>query len=83
MWCCVYIVSPSVLGLSNLKLHQTLEVKNISQQENVMFQLRFNPGLTLTRVHTSAVVDVERDMINAISAADIAFIMSSSQAIVN
>ena len=27
--------------------------------------------------------DVERDMINAISAADIAFIMSSSQAIVN
>ena len=83
MWCCVYIVSPSVLGLSNLKLHQTLEVKNISQQENVMLQLRFNPGLTLTRFHTSALGDVERDMINAISAADIAFVMSSSQAIVN
>ena len=28
-------------------------------------------------------LDVELDMINAISAADIAFIMSSSQAIVN
>ena len=29
------------------------------------------------------VCDIELDMINAISAADIAFIMSSSQAIVN
>ena len=44
----VYIVCPSILSCSNLKLHQTLEVKNIFEQENLMTQLTFNPGLTLT-----------------------------------
>ena len=28
-----YIVSPSVLSCSNLKLHQTLEVKNLFKEE--------------------------------------------------
>ena len=46
--CSVYTVCPSVLSCSNLKLHQTLEVKNIFKQENIMVQLTFNPGLTLT-----------------------------------
>ena len=36
-----------------------------------------------TEAKLSNQADVELDMINAISAADIAFIMSSSQAIVN
>ena len=35
---------------SNLKLHQALEVKNIL---NVMLQLTFNPGLTLTGFRTT------------------------------
>ena len=39
---------PSVLSCGNLKLHQTLEMKNIFEQENIMLQLTFNPGLTLT-----------------------------------
>ena len=51
--CSVYIVCPSVLRCSNLELHQTLEVKNIFKQENVMLQLSFNPGLTLTGFRTT------------------------------
>ena len=51
--CSVYIVCPSVLSCSNLKLHQTLEVKNIFKQENIMLQLTFNPGLTLTGFRTT------------------------------
>ena len=53
MWCSVYIVCPSVLSCSNLKLHRKLEVKNIFKQENVMLQLTFNPGLTLTGFRTT------------------------------
>ena len=41
----MYIVCLSVLSCSNLKLHQTLEAKNNFKQENVMLQLKFNPGL--------------------------------------
>ena len=37
---------------SNLKLHQTLEVKNIFIQ-NIMSLLTFNPGLTLTGFRTT------------------------------
>ena len=32
-----YIVCPSVLNCSNLKLHQTLEVKNIFKQEKIVW----------------------------------------------
>ena len=53
MRCSVYIVYPSVLGCSNLKLHQTLEAKNTFKQENIMLQLTFNPGLTLTGFRTT------------------------------
>ena len=53
MWCSVSIVSPSVLGCSNLKLHQILEAKNIFKQENVMPQLTINPVLTLTGFRTT------------------------------
>ena len=34
----VYIVCLAVLSCSNLKLHQTLEVKNIFKQEKIMLQ---------------------------------------------
>ena len=34
-------------------LRQTLEAKNIFKQENVMLQLTFNPGLTLTDFRTT------------------------------
>ena len=53
MWSSVYIVCPSVLSYYNLRLHQTLKVKNIFKQENVMLQLTFNPGLTLTGFQTT------------------------------
>ena len=53
MRCSVYIVCPSVLSCSNLKLHQTSEVKNIFKQENIMVQLTFNPGLTLPGFRTT------------------------------
>ena len=53
MWCSIYIVYPLVLSRSNLKLHQTLEVKNFLNKENGMFQLTFNPGLTLTDFRTT------------------------------
>ena len=43
----VYIDCPSVLSWSNLKLHQTLEVKNIFKQEKIMPQLSNNPALVL------------------------------------
>ena len=43
----------SVWSCSNLKLHQTLEVKNIFKQENTMLHLPFNPGLTLTGFRTT------------------------------
>ena len=49
MKCSVYIVCPSVI--SNRR--QTLEVKNIFKQENIMLQLTFNPGLTLTGFRTT------------------------------
>ena len=49
----VYIVCPSVLCCSNLKLRQTLEERNIFKQENIMLQLTFNPGLTLTGFRTT------------------------------
>ena len=52
MKCSVYIVCPSVLNRSNLKLHQTLEVKNILIH-NIMLQLTFNSGLTLTSFQTT------------------------------
>ena len=51
--CSVYIVCPSVLSCSNPKLHQTLEVKKIFKQENIMLQLTFNPGFTLTGFRTT------------------------------
>ena len=41
MACSVYIVFPSVLSYSNLKLHQTLQVKNIFKQE------KNNPAVNL------------------------------------
>ena len=53
MRCCVYIVHPAVLSCSNLKLHQTLEVKKKSKQEKIMVQLAFNPGLKLTGFRTT------------------------------
>ena len=53
MWCSIYIVYPLVLSRSNLKLHQTLEVKNFLNKENRMLQLTFNPGLTLTSFRTT------------------------------
>ena len=53
MKCSVYIICPSVLSCSNLKLRQTLEVKNIFKQENKVLQLTFNPGLTLTGFQTT------------------------------
>ena len=45
--CYVYIVCPSDLSCSDLKLHQTLKVKNIFKQEKIMLQITLNPGLTL------------------------------------
>ena len=53
MRCSVFIVCPSVLSCSNLKLHQILEVKKILIQENIMLQLQFNPGLGLTGFRTN------------------------------
>ena len=53
MRCSVYTVCPSVLSCSNLKLHQRVEVKNTFKYENVMLQLTFNPGLTLTGFQTT------------------------------
>ena len=38
--CSVYIVCLSVLRCSNLKLHQTLEVKKIFKQEKVMLSVK-------------------------------------------
>ena len=35
---------PAVLSCSNLKLHQTLDLKNIFKQEKIMLQLTFNSG---------------------------------------
>ena len=61
MWCSVHIVCPSVLSCSNLKLRQTLEAKNIFRQENVMLQLTFNPGLTLTGFPTTQPRGTGRD----------------------
>ena len=49
----VYIICPSILSCGNFKLHQTLEAKNIFKYENVMLQLTFIPGLTLTGFQTT------------------------------
>ena len=38
--CPVYIVCPSVLSCSYLKLHQTLEVKNIFKEEKIIAVVR-------------------------------------------
>ena len=46
------MVCPAILNSSNLKPHQTLEVKNI-KQEKMCLQLTFNPGLTLTGLRTT------------------------------
>ena len=46
------IVCPA-LSCSNLKLYQTLEVKNICKQEKIMLQLTISPGLTLTGFRTT------------------------------
>ena len=51
--CSVYIVCPSVITSSNLKLHQTLEVKNTFKQEKTILQKTFNPGLMLTCFRTT------------------------------
>ena len=53
MRCSLNIVFPSVLSRSNLKRHQTLEVRNIFEQENLMLQLMFKPGLMLTGFQTT------------------------------
>ena len=53
MRCSVYIVCPSVLSCSNLKLHQTLEAKNIFKREKIMRHLTFDPGLTLSSFWTT------------------------------
>ena len=47
------IICPTVLSCSNLKLHQTLEVRNIFKREKIMLQLTFNPGLMLTGFPTT------------------------------
>ena len=49
---CLY-VCPAVLSCSNLKLHQTLEVKDIFNQEKIMLQLTLNAGLTFTGFRTT------------------------------
>ena len=46
-------LSFTVLSCGNLKPHQLLEVKNIFKWLNVMLQLTFNPGLTLTGFRTT------------------------------
>ena len=48
-----YTFCPSVLSCGNLKVHQILEVKSVFKYENVMLQLTFNPGLTLTGFQTT------------------------------
>ena len=60
--CSVYIVCPTVLSCSNLKLHQMLEVKNIFfKEEKIILQLTFNPaGLTLTGFRTTRPSWVEK-----------------------
>ena len=50
MWCSVCIVCSSVLSCSNLKLPQTLEVKNIFKQEIPMLQLTFFSWLNINRL---------------------------------
>ena len=49
----VYIVCPSVLIGSNLKLHQTLEVKSIFYTRKHSDSVTFSPGLTLTGFRTT------------------------------
>ena len=53
MRCSVYIICPTVLSCSNLKLQQTLEVKNNFKQEKILLQLTFIPELTLTGFRTT------------------------------
>ena len=55
MRCSVYIVYPAVLSCSNLKLHQTLEVKNIFQtrKHNVSVARLTLDGLTLISFRTA------------------------------
>ena len=49
----VYIFSPSVLTLSNLKLYKHLAVKDTSIQEKFQPRLIFNPGLALIGFRTT------------------------------
>ena len=51
--CSVYVVFPSVISRSNLKLHQTLEVKNTFKKDKTILQITFNSGLTLTGFRTT------------------------------
>ena len=53
MRCSVYIVLPAVLSCSYLRLHQTLEMKNIFKLEKIKLQLTFNPGLTINGFRTT------------------------------
>ena len=53
MRCSVFIVCPSVLGLSNLKLHKTEGAKNNFKQEKLILRLTFNPCLVLTGFRTT------------------------------
>ena len=50
MRCSVYIVCPAVLSCSNLKLHQTLEIRDIFKQEKIILPLTFNPGFCVNRL---------------------------------
>jgi len=42
-----------IVRCNNLKLHQTLEVKNILKQEKIIFQSTFNPGWRVTGFRTT------------------------------
>ena len=53
MRCSVFNVCPSVLGLSNLKLHKTEVAKNNFKQEKLILSLTFNPWLELTGFRTT------------------------------
>ena len=47
------IVCPSVLSLSDFKLHKTQAAKNIFVEGKLLSQLTFNPGLVLTGFQTT------------------------------
>ena len=49
----VYIVRPSVLSLSNLKLHKTTGNITLIQEKSILRLTFFNPGLALTGFRTA------------------------------